>query len=238
MQRRIALGGLVVVLSALAACAPKPAPAPPPPPPPPPPPVAVIPPRPLPPFGASPNLTIPPVGPDGVRHTVNSGLSTAQTVWNLRSAYNVAALNCLKPEYSAILPGYKAFLKTNVKVLAAANRTMDREFRAKYGRSATAEREAYLTRVYNFFAQPPTLGNFCDAALNLATDGNALKPTGLDAFAAAELPRLDSVFQNFYLAYGQWQSDAALWDAHYAPRASQPAIAAQPGPAPMPATGG
>jgi hypothetical protein len=209
-------------------------------------------------MGASPHLSTPPLGADGVRLTVNSGLSTAQTVWNLRSAYNVAALNCLKPEHAAILAGYKAFLKANAKALTAANRSIDREFRDKFGKEATARREVYLTQVYNYFAQPPTLGQFCDAALAMASDGQALKPAGLDTFAATELPRLDAVFANFYRAYDQWKTDAALWDARYAPTSQQTAgagpsapvsaagsvpggqapIATAPTPAPSPVAGG
>ena len=83
--------GIIATLLALAACA---APPPPPPPPPPPAPAAVvIPPRPVPPSGAVATMTIPQLGPAGVRQTVNAGVSTNQTVWNVRSAFDVAALN-------------------------------------------------------------------------------------------------------------------------------------------------
>ena len=63
----------------------------------------IIPPRPIPPNGAAYVMSIPRLGADGVRQTVNSGLSADERAWNFRAAWNVAALNCLAPEYQPIL---------------------------------------------------------------------------------------------------------------------------------------
>ena len=49
--------------------------------------------RPLPPNGAAYAMTIPAVGADGVRRTINTGLDRDDTIWHVRSAWNVAALN-------------------------------------------------------------------------------------------------------------------------------------------------
>ncbi|MCB2080439.1 MAG: hypothetical protein KDE55_22450, partial [Novosphingobium sp.] len=132
-------------VAALSACAPPPEPVKPPP-------QVVIPPRPWPPMGAAPNLTIPQIGPDGIRRTVNTGISHYQTVWNMRSAYNVAALNCQKPEHAAILNGYKQFLKDNSKALTKVNGELDKQFKSDYGSKYIRERETYNTQVYNYFA--------------------------------------------------------------------------------------
>lgn len=203
-------------LAALASCGPKSTP---PPPPPPPPPVAVyIPPRPLPPLGAAAAMFVPPLGPDGVRQTVNAHLSPAQAVWNLRSAYNVAALNCLKPRHVDILAGYKAFLKVQKKGLQTANSTVDAEFRKKYGAAFIRPREAYMTQVYNYYAFPATIDRFCDAALAMAHESMALKPAELTAFAQRSVPVLDVVFEGFYRSFEQYRTDAAAWDARYAPK--------------------
>ncbi|WP_423143020.1 hypothetical protein ACOYW6_06645 [Parablastomonas sp. CN1-191] len=218
IRRDLKLAASAALMATLAACAAK---TPPPPPPPPPPPVVVIPPRPLPPLNASPLLTTPPIGFDGIRRTLNYGITPDQTLWNLRAAYNVAALNCLRPEHADILVGYKNFLKVHAKGLAAANRAVDGEFKAKYGQRWIPPREAYMTQVYNFYASPPTLGGFCDASLALAHDSMAVTPAGLKDFAALELPRLDSVFEQFFRAYEQYKTDAALWDAKYAPTTVQ-----------------
>lgn len=224
--------GLVLAGAAvLAACGPKSTP-PPPPPPPPPPVVVYIPPRPLPPLGAAAGFAVPPIGANGVRVTVNAGISPAQTVWNLRSAYNVAALNCLKPEHADILVGYKKFLTVHKKGLTTANRTVDTEFKKRHGTSWIRPREAYMTQVYNYYAFPPTLERFCDAALVMARESMTVKPAELTAFSTRNLGMLDTVFEGFFRSYEQYRADAAAWDEKYAPKATAPAsggTAAGPG---------
>ena len=210
-------------IAALSACASKT-----PPPPPPPPPVVVIPPQPQPPRGASPNLVVPPVDAVGVRQTVNVHLTPAQTTWNLRSAYNVAALNCLQPQHSQIVVGYRAFLKAHAKKLSATNKAIDAEFRQKHGAAFIRPREAYLTQVYNYFAFPPTLPAFCDAALAISLEAQTLKSAEVDAFAARSMPVLERVFDEFFRSYEQYRADLAAWRARYA--AAAPAIYIPPAP--------
>lgn len=198
-------------------------------------PPVVIPPRPYPPIGAPANMTIPPLGPDGVRSTVNAHLSATQTLWNFRSAYNVAALNCLRPEHGEIVVGYRAFLKKHAKGLQAANRGVDSEFKAKHGSSFIRPREAYMTQVYNYFANPVTLRAFCDASLAMSREVQLVTPANLSAFSAVELPKIEQVFEAFFRAYEQYRIDAANWDARYAPR---PTTAGLSGTASAVASGG
>ena len=174
-------------------------------------------------------MVIPPVGPDGVRQTVNANLTELQRTWNFRSAYNVAALNCQKPQHASIVVGYRAFIRKHARGLTTANRGVDTDFRAKYGARFIAPRETYMTQVYNYFAYPPTLDAFCDAAQAMSTSAQAVATKDLNTFAAAELPRIEQVFENFFRAYDQYRLDAAAWDAKYAPvMAAVPAQAAQP----------
>lgn len=213
--RKILIGSIVVTLSGLAACAPKVVA---PPPAPPPPPVAiVIPPRPYPPLGASANVTVPAIGLNGTRQTINAGISAAQMTWNVRSAFNVAALNCLKPEHVEILAAYKTFLKVHAKGLTAANRSVDSEFKAKHGTAFIRPREAYMTQVYNYYAFPPTLPAFCDASLLMARESLLTKAPDLTSFSATQMPRLEGVFEQFFRAYEQYRTDAMLWDQKYQP---------------------
>lgn len=188
------------------------------PPPPPPAPAQVwvfVPWKPTPPNHASPLLNPPPVGTDGLRQTVNRNISPAQTTWNLRSGFNVAALNCLDPKHSQILVNYKAFLRTHAKALRAANLKVDAEWRARYGAGFVRPREKFMTEVYNHFAQPPTLPAFCDAALAMSIDARKVKVGGLDAFAKLALPSLEIVFDDFYRRYDQYRVDLAAWDAKW-----------------------
>jgi hypothetical protein len=228
--RKILVAAAILLLASEVAAKPKKAP-PPPPPPPPPPVIVYIPPRPTPPLGASPLFKVPALLPTGARQSINTGIGPLQTVWNLRSAYNVAALDCLRPEHADILVGYKRFLKIHKLGLVQANRAVDGDFRKRFGGAYIRPREAYMTQVYNYYAFPPTLPNFCDAALAMARESMTLKPAGLNAFAARYVPQFDAVFESFYRSYDQYRADAAAWDAKYAPvtvQAPAPVLVAVP----------
>lgn len=209
---RLAAGAALGTLALLAGCAT-------PPPPPPPPPVVVIPPLPQPPLGAPDSLTIPPVDANGQRHTVNTGISSVQTIWNLRSAYNVAALNCMKPEDAPILAGYKRFLALYDKKLDWASSEIDRSFQTQYsGREAIKARETYQTQVYNFFALPPVTPTFCEAARQVSADLDAITLDGFEAYSYVGLAKLEAPFKAFYDSYAQYMADRAAWEAKYGGR--------------------
>lgn len=208
----VAGSALALAVALLSGCAPKPAP----PPPPPPPPVVVIPPMPTPPMGAPTEMTVPPVDATGNRHTVNTGISTAQAVWNLRSAYNVAALNCIEVQYTPILDGYKRFLKVYAKQLAQANKQVDASFNVQLtGHAATAARETYQTQVYNFFSLPPVDANFCQAAMELSTELQTVDPSQFEAYAFTGLAKMEAPFRSFFDAYDKYKMDLAAWQSRY-----------------------
>ncbi|MCJ2185525.1 hypothetical protein [Novosphingobium beihaiensis] len=215
LGRRLPLlagSAIVLTVAALSGCAPTP----PPPPPPPPPKVVVIPPMPVPPMGAPLEMTIPPIDANGNRHTVNSGISTSQAVWNLRSAYNVAALNCVEPEYAPILTGYKRFLDVYAKQLAAANKEIGASFRTQHrGRAAIVARESYQTQVYNFFALPPVDPDFCKAAMELTTELETVAPGQFDAYSFVGLAKMEKPFKSFFDSYEKYKADLAAWQARY-----------------------
>lgn len=197
-------------LAALAGCAK------PPPPPPPPPPVVVIPPMPTPPMNAPVNMTIPPLDAAGVRHTVNYGISTSQAVWNLRSAYNVAALTCIEPQFAPILDGYKRFLKVYAKSLDNANKEIDASFKSQFpGRAGIVARESYQTQVYNFFSLPPVDSGFCKAAMEVSTELATVDATQFEAYSFGGLAKLEAPFKDFFNVYEQYKADLAAWQARY-----------------------
>lgn len=214
--------------AALAACT---TPAPPPPPPPPPPPVVeAVPYRPIPPAGSSYAMAIPPLGPDGVRQTINTGLDENETIWNLRSVWNVAALNCLDEAHKPILDGYSAFLKKNVKKLGAVNTALEKKYRADEGSVAAGRkaREAHMTQVYNYFATPAAIPEMCNVALAVSNEYLADPAKDLAAFSAAALPRFEGVYLAFFDAYDRYRAESAAWDAKWGERygSSQPGYVA------------
>ncbi len=210
-------------------------PPPPPPAPPPPPPVVVIPYRPIAPNGASPNYQTPPKLADGLYRSVNRGISPTQILWNFRSAFNVAALSCNKTEFPAMIDNYRAFLRTHARALTAANRAVDAEWRGKYGARFVAPREKFMTEVYNSFALPMTVNDFCKAVDAVSRDVQPTTPAQLTQFAQRSLPNIQIVFDDFNHRYEQWQIETAAWDAQYAPRpVIVPAAMPSPAPAPIP----
>jgi hypothetical protein len=222
-QRRAARRGLTLAATALtsallAACAKAPPPAPPPPPPPPPQAaVEQVPYRPLPPGGAHYVMDIPARGPDGRRVTVNSNLSDDQLVWNLRSAWNVAALNCLSPEYQPILDSYRAFLNGNTRALTRVNDRIEKSYTSRFRirRDAIVARDGYTTQVYNFFALPAARAGFCRAALDMANRALAAPPSDPLAFAQANFDGLLLPFDQFFIEYEAYQRASAEWDAKW-----------------------
>ena len=75
-----------------------------------------------------------------------------------------------------------------------------------------------MTQVYNYFALPPALPAFCDAALAISNETLVLAPADLDLFATGALPRLEYVFDNFFGAFERYRIDVAMWDAQYGAR--------------------
>jgi hypothetical protein len=163
-----------------------------------PPKVVIVPPKPTPPNGASANLVVPPLAASGLRESVNRNITPAQMVWNLRSAYNVAALNCTGPRHVELIPLYRAFLKTHGKALDKANRAVDQEFKAKFGAKFVGPREQYMTAVYNHFALPATMGEFCDATMAVARDAATVPPAELEALPSVACPISRSCSDAFY----------------------------------------
>jgi hypothetical protein len=205
---------LLVLPLAIAACA-KQAP-----PPAPPPPVVAVPPlipipRPIPPNKAAPNLTIPAKLADGGYATPNRGLSTDAQVWHLRVALNVAALTCVDPT--------QAFANDYNRLLAARKKRFDAAYKGlskQYG--SLDSLDVAMTRLYNYFAQPPAQTGFCPVARDTLTQVNAVPEDGLASFALQAVPRLDQPFLDFYAAYDQYRADLARWQAAQTPVAVAP----------------
>jgi hypothetical protein len=165
--------------------------------------------RPLPPNGAAYVMDIPPVASNGVRHTLNMGLDEDETIWHVRSGWNVAALNCLGSRNKPILTGYAAFLKKYARELAAVNRRIEAKYRNP------AAREVQNTKVYNYFAAPAAMGDMCPVALAVANEWLKAPPSDLAAFSKTTLPRYDAVYLAFFNAYDRYRADSAAWDAKY-----------------------
>lgn len=162
-------------------------------------------------------MTIPMMAATGVRQTVNANLTPAQTTWNLRSALNVAALNCLDPKHASLVDNYGAFLKRKARQLSATNRALQSEFRQAYGVTYRDVQDSYMTQVYNYFALPPAKADFCEVSHAISQEVLTIEPNTLETYAASALPRIEAVFEDFFRAYEQYRVDLAAWDSQYGP---------------------
>jgi hypothetical protein len=213
LGRGLWVAGLTLVV---AACAPAPKPvvvAPKPPPP-----APVIPPMPSPPGGAALTMKVPPVGADGVRVTPNRGLTREENIWHLRSALNVAALNCQGPVWGEIAQNYNKYLVIHKARLAQANKAVDAEYVKRHpGQNALRVRDTRTTDLYNYFALPPVRAEFCNKSLAKTREIVAIPSTALPEYSFGALNDVDATFINFYNAFEQYKVDLANWNTRYGP---------------------
>ena len=197
MRRGIKNLVALILVTAVAACAP--------------PPVKVVPApvqlppatpaMPLPPGGAALSMTLPPIGVDGIRVTPNRGLSRDEQIWHFRSALNVAALNCQGPVWGQIATEYNRFIVVHKILLSKTSKSVDREYVARYPKeNGLRIRDTRMTDLYNYFALPP------------------VPKEALPEYAMGGLADIDNIFVNFYDAYAKYERDLADWNMKYAPK--------------------
>lgn len=213
MFKLVARAALLAGLTSLAACAAPPPPAPPPP-------TIIVPasfpPRPIPPLGAASGMYIPPKGVDDVRMTPNRGLDSDEVVWNFRSAFNVAALNCLEPKYLRFADDYQQYLTAHLTMLNQVNLRIDTTFRSRYpAGNSNRIRDTSSTDLYNYFALPPVTDGFCELMLELGPQSVSVPPTELPVFSARALGMIDDLFIEFYEDYAEYQRRLAAWEELY-----------------------
>lgn len=122
---------------------------------------------------------------------IHANASPEEKLWHLRSGLNVAALGCQARSGPALVHDYNRFLAVHRSSLLKAHAAMQEQYRQRYGKTAQAEMDQHMTRLYNHFAWPPAQGRFCAVAAKLVHDGLAVPPEALTSFAVESLPRLD-----------------------------------------------
>lgn len=173
---------------------------------PPPPPAPVV--MPKPPRGAAARLAIPAPLPDGSFATPNRSLSGPASIWHLRSGLNVAALQC----GGASSDQYNTMLRTHKTALAAAFKALEGEYRS--GGGDWQDRfDDTMTRLYNYFAQPPAQRGFCEAAMPVLAEAATMTPDAFEGFARTAIARIDQPFADFWGEYHRYRVDLAAWQA-------------------------
>lgn len=143
---------------------------------------------------------LPPVGPGEVAlipppaHALPLPVKPATglaTVWNMRVALNVAALQCRDAESVSLVGGYNAMLRNRKDDLASAEAALMQQY------GGTAQRKSYdsaMTRLYNFYAQPFAKQSFCATATRVQRDEARVSRADFTAFAQTALDDLNAPF--------------------------------------------
>ncbi len=184
---------------------------------------------PAPPEGAASNQTIPVRDAQNRYSTPNRDLDRDEVSWHVRAALNVAALGCRDAAELETVAAYNRLLRAQRESLAAADAGVKSAYRTRHGAGWEDVHDRQMTRVYNFFAQPPAQERFCMAAREVLARAETVAPVEFADFAAEALPRLEAPFTDFYrqydayrVAYASWQrGDAApveMASAETAPR--------------------
>lgn len=176
---------------------------------------------PQPPAGAATTLTIPNRLADGSFETPNRALSDAGTLWHLRAALNVAALQC---DNGVSVPDYNRFLATQKRALADAHRELAAEYRIVHGPTWQASFDGAMTRLYNYFALPPVRDGFCRATAAELANLAAAPTNGAASLAPAALDRIEASFLTFFRNYADYRQALAQWRANDGAIASTPRL--------------
>lgn len=196
---------------------------------PPPPPVAPVvvpqytPRAPTTPFGASVNTLVPILRPDGLRQTINRDIGPLETLWHVRAALNVAALSCTGPQYERLVGDYNAFIGNNKRYLRNANNAIVRKYRREIGNGYKAAHDRHQTSLYNYWSFSPLRRPFCDQAVQVSQRAIVTKTEDMEAFGAQALMELEKPFNDFYLAYEEYERDLDAWRRQYAPEQARDA---------------
>ncbi|QDZ06144.1 hypothetical protein FPZ24_00545 [Sphingomonas panacisoli] len=125
---------------------------------------------------------------------VDADISPLETLWHVRVALNVAALGCRDADEATTVAAYNSLIRRNSAALTAANAAVDARYKAQYGAKWQDARERDMTKLYNFFAQPPAQAAFCATAKDVLAQIGTVDQGALMAFAKAELPVLEAPF--------------------------------------------
>ncbi|CAN5526495.1 hypothetical protein BH09PSE4_BH09PSE4_00730 [soil metagenome] len=166
---------------------------------------------PEPPANSAPNLIIPAKDTDGAYLTPNHAVSPAEAIWHVRSALNVAALGCRDANEAHTIAAYNALLNTKGATLAAADVQVRARCRARFGAGWQNRHDSSMTRVYNFFSQPPAHADFCAVAEQVLDEAQDVPAESFADFAAAALVRLEAPFTAFYRQYDSYRVALANW---------------------------
>jgi len=115
---------------------------------------------------------------------------SANRIWNLRAALNVAALQCQFSPFLMTVRNYNDGIRHHAKELDAARVTLASHFKRHDGAGAQRSFDQYTTRTYNSFSTLDAQLSFCDKAAEIGRVALAARKGAFGTVAAQYLPEL------------------------------------------------
>ena len=116
--------------------------------------------------------------------------AAAHAVWSLRSALNVAALQCQFSPFLATVRTYNDLLKQHDKEFSGAYKAMEKHFLRHDGSIGRRNFDSFTTRLYNSFSALDAQIGFCEASGTVGRAALAVRPGDIQRFAGDAVRRV------------------------------------------------
>lgn len=146
-------------------------------------------------FWKSPDFSAPPLlALDPSFDVPMAGITPAETdaviLWNLRSALNIAALQCQFEPLLRTVPSYNAMLFNHRDELSRAYDVMTGYFKRTKKAAAMSAMDQFATRTISRYSTVFGQLGFCETAGRVGHESKFVAPGGLAAYARINVPKL------------------------------------------------
>jgi hypothetical protein len=126
--------------------------------------------------------------------TMTAAETTAEALWKMRAALNVAALQCQYDPALKVVDNYNLFIKLHKEELESARTAMEGSFRRHYGKAWAGQFDRYNTRTYNSFSATGVQVAYCNKMGEVGSKSLAMAPGTLSPYAVTTVPEIRAIF--------------------------------------------
>jgi hypothetical protein len=129
-----------------------------------------------------------------VMRTMSVEEKLAESVWKLRAALNVAALQCQFDPNLKSVANYNQINKFHKSEIDTSRATLEGYYRKQYGRGGLNAFDKYNTKLWNGFSSVNFQVPFCRKTADVATEALALNEGGLAIIANNRVSEILAIF--------------------------------------------
>jgi hypothetical protein len=118
----------------------------------------------------------------------------AESVWKLRAALNVAALQCQFDPNLKTVANYNDINKLHKAEIDDSRSRMESRYRRLYGRGGLGAFDRYNTKLWNGFSSVNHQVPFCNKASEVGKEAIVTPAGGLTVLANNKLPEIEAMF--------------------------------------------